>query len=71
MPTIKSLKKAAKHEQIQQKIEAYKKVIRGMIAQANLEPLKYDYSEELERLYKKNPQDRGVIFAAEKEAYRR
>jgi len=64
-------KKAAAHEAQQAKIEAYVKILKGMIGQANAYPLSYDYSGELEKLYKKHPADRGVIFAAEKEAYKK
>lgn len=64
-------KKAAAFEEQERKIEAYTKIIKGMIAQANINPLEYDYSTELDKLYKAHPADRGVIFAAEKEAYRK
>lgn len=64
-------KRAAAHEQQQKKIEAYTGIIKGMITKVNLNPLQYDYSEELEKLYKAYPADRGVIFLAEKEAYKK
>lgn len=64
-------KRAAAHEAQQRKIEAYTKIIKGMIGQATAYPLSYDYSDELEKLIKKNPADRAAILAAEKEAYKR
>lgn len=64
-------KKAAAHEELERKVEIYTKVIKGMIQQATLQPLEYDYSEELEKLYKAHPGDRGAIHRAEIEAYKR
>jgi hypothetical protein len=64
-------KKAAAQELQQRKTEAYTQIIRGMIGQATEYPLSYDYSGELEELYKKNPQDRGAIHQAEIGAYKK
>lgn len=51
------------------KLTAYTGIIKGLITQVQINPL-FDYSEELEKIYKKNPEDRGIIFLAEKEAYK-
>jgi len=64
-------KKAAAHEELDRKIQTYTKIIKGMITQANLHPLEYDYSEELEKLYRAHPGDRGAIHRAEVEAYKK
>jgi len=65
----RSSKKAAAHEQLQKKIEAYTVIIKGMVRQVNAYPLSYDYPGELQKLYDSNPQDSGAIAAAEKEAH--
>jgi len=59
------------YESLEDKIEAYTLIIRGMIGNVNAYPLSFDYSEELSKLYKKHPNDKGAIFAAEKLAYER
>ena len=64
-------KKAAAQELQQKKLESYTGIIKGMITQANINPLSFDYSEQLEKLYKKNPADRGIIHLAEIEAYKK
>ena len=62
-------KRAFRAEQREKKIEAYKKIILGLIGQAQVYPF-FDYTSELESLKKKYPEDRGEILAAEREAYK-
>lgn len=57
-------------ELIEKKLMAYIGIIKGLIMQVQINPM-FDYSEQLEKLYKKNPEDRGIIFQAEKEAYKK
>jgi hypothetical protein len=62
--------RAYKHEQRIQRIMFFKRKIEILITRVNLAPLEVDYSEELERLHKEFPKDRGLILAAEREAYK-
>lgn len=64
-------KKAAAHEELNNKIEYYTEIIKMMLKQANANPLEYDYTNILEMLIKAHPGDHGAIIIAEKRAQKR
>jgi len=49
------------------KIDAYRKAILGLISRVRISGA--DYSEELEKLKKNNPQEIGLILIAEGQAF--
>jgi len=59
--------RSEKRELRLRKIDAYRKVILGLISRVSVSGA--DYSEELERLKKKNPVDLGLILIAEGQAF--
>ena len=63
--------RAYESELREQKIIFYTRKIKLLIDRVQLNPLAVDYSEELERLFKKYPKDRGIILLAEREAYKK
>jgi hypothetical protein len=61
--------KAYEHEQKVQRTMFYKRKIKELIEKVKLDPLGSDYSDELEKLHKENPKDKGIILLAERQAY--
>jgi hypothetical protein len=53
-----------------QRIMFFKRKIERLIARVNLSPLEVDYSEELEKIHKEFPKEKGIILIAEREAYK-
>jgi len=64
-------KKAAAHEALEGKIEIYTTLFRGMIKQANIEPMTYDYNADRQRLLDQFPQDKAAIIQGEMEAQKK
>jgi len=62
-------KRAYQHEMQQKKVVNYTHQIKTLITRTNLDPFGIDYSSELEKIYKANPKDRGIIRLSEQEAY--
>ena len=63
--------RAYEAEAREKRIAYYTQQIRLLIDRVNLNPLGVDYSEELERLFRNNKKDRGIILIAEREAYKK
>jgi hypothetical protein len=64
-------KRAYALEGREKKIIDYTQQIKLLIDRVNLNPLAVDYSEELKRLHRKHPKDKGLILVAEREAYKK
>jgi hypothetical protein len=47
----------------------YVKKIKELIDKVKDAPLDTDYSGEMEKLHKANPKDKGILLAAERQAY--
>jgi len=62
-------KRAFQYELQAKKVDDYTHKIKTLINRVNIDPFAVDYSEEIERLYKSAPKDRGIIRLAEQEAY--
>ena len=62
--------RAYAHEQKIQRIMFFKHKIKMLIERVNFAPLEVDYSEELEKIHKEFPKDKGIILLAEREAYK-
>jgi hypothetical protein len=52
-----------------QRVVFFKQKIKQLITRASLSPFEVDYSEDLEKLHKEFPKEKGIILLAEREVY--
>ena len=59
-----------KQEQREKKTASYFYKIQTLMNRSTINPFEVDYTAELEKLFRDNPKDKGLILQAEREVYK-